>query len=395
MATSPQTASGKTLTTPPLSADPGRYLFINLQNAEPNLSLPSKTTGNDFNKYFLLSEPLLGTRYWSNNDSISLSGNNLGLGTGAPNEKLTVIGNISATGTIYGLVDGITPALSAAGPETSVQFNSGGRLNGVAGFLYNAAITGVQVGGIQCLNANAFYSSILGGQCNRVTSFYSGVTFGRNNSATDVYSYIGGGGFNLADGQYSGVSSGFCNTALNNYGFVGGGQQNCILGVNSVIAGGVLNISNSDQSFIGSGQGNCTCATYGVVGGGLNNCAGGLNSFIGSGLNNRTAGSYSTVTGGLNNCIVCNCGGILGGTTNLVQHPNSFIVGSNLATAATCHTFVNNLSSPGAICAGNIVTNNITIENGTISQTATATNVFLSFSVGGSALALPLFRLAY
>jgi hypothetical protein len=394
MATSPQTASGKTLTTPPLSADAGRYLFLNLQNAEPNLSLPSKTTGNDFNKYFLLSEPLLGARSWSNNDSISLSGNNLGLGTGTPNEKLTVVGNISATGTIFGLVDGITPSLSAAGSETMVQFNSGGRLQGLPGFTFLYTITSANIGN-NIIGNNAFFSSALGGCANRITQFYSGITSGRANSATDIYAYVGGGAFNHADGQYSAVVGGTLNLVCNNYGFIGAGQQNRSNGVNSAVVGGVLNISDSDQSFIGSGQGNCTCATYAAIGGGLANCIGGLNSFIGSGLNNRTSGSYTSIVGGQNNCITCNNGGILGGTANLVQHCTSFIVGSNLTTRADCHTFVNNLSAPGAVCAGNIVTNNITIENGTISPTATATNVFLSFSVGGSALALPLFRLAY
>jgi hypothetical protein len=393
MGYTPQTAAEKTLTTVPVSADPGRYKFLNLQNAEPNLYLPVKTTGNDFNKYFLLSEPVSGTRYWSTSANLSLSGNNLGLGTDEPNEKLTVVGNLSVTGLIYGLVEGITPALSAAGSDTMVQFNSGGRLQGLAGFTYLYTISALNVGSGNLLGGTSFYSSVLGGQNNRVNAFYSGITSGRANSATDIYSFIGGGSINCADGQYSAVVGGSQNTAFNNYSIVGGGQQNCVLGVNSVVGGGIANISNSDQSFIGSGQGNCTCATYGVVGGGLNNCVGGINSIVGSGLNNRTIGTYSIIGGGLNNCITCNCGGILGGTTNCVAHVNSFIVGSNLITRADCHTFVNNLSTPGAVCAGTVAADNIVIQQGTIAPTATATNVFLSITIGGSALALPLFRL--
>lgn len=393
MGYTPQTAAEKTLTNPPVSANPGRYLFINLQNAEPNLYLPTKTGSNDLNKYFLLSEPVSGTRYWSSSANISLSGDNVGIGTEDPNEKLTVVGNLSVTGNIYGLVDGITPALSAAGSDTMVQFNSGGRLQGLPGFTFLYTLTSLNVGGNNIVGNTAFYSSILGGQTNRVCAFYSGVTSGRANSATDIYSFIGGGSLNCADGQYSAVIGGSQNTAFNNYSIVGGGQQNCVLGVNSFIGGGIANISNSDQSFIGSGQGNCTCATYGVIGGGLNNCTGGINSFVGSGLNNRTLGTYSVIGGGLNNCIVSNCGGIVGGTTNCVAHVNSFIVGSNLITRADCHTFVNNLSTPGAVCAGVIAADNLVIQQGTIAQSATATNVFLSLSIGGSALALPLFRL--
>ena len=101
--TYPQTATGRVPTNPPLSADPGRYEFLNLPNAEPNLSLPVKT-GNDQAKYVLLSDPLIGTRTWSTSATIALSGDRVGIGTDLPNEKLTVVGNISATGLVYGQI---------------------------------------------------------------------------------------------------------------------------------------------------------------------------------------------------------------------------------------------------------------------------------------------------
>jgi len=280
--TYPQTASGRVPTNPPLSADPGRYEFINLPNAEPNLSLPVKT-GNDQAKYFLLSDPLVGTRTWSTSATIALSGDRVGIGTDLPNEKLTVVGNISATGNIYGtIVDPVVPA--AAGSSTQIQFNSGGQIFANAGLAYNPAL-----------------SSLIVGNNNTVTGQQATIAGGSSNTSDSDSSFIGAGNQNENDGAVGG--------------FIGAGANNYIAGDYAFIGGGILNeIYN----------------TYGVIAGGTSNINRGYASFIGSGQNNViNAGTFYN--------------GILGGRNNVLAHDDSFILGSNIATTSANYTYVENL----------------------------------------------------
>ncbi len=71
----PQLISDRVPVTPPLSADPSRYEFLNLRNAEPNLGVPlSATTGAN---YIPISDEN-GVRGFTSNESLVLSGNNVG-----------------------------------------------------------------------------------------------------------------------------------------------------------------------------------------------------------------------------------------------------------------------------------------------------------------------------
>lgn len=280
--TYPQTATGRVPTNPPLSADSGRYQFLNLPNAEPNLSLPVKT-GNDQAKYFLLSDPLVGTRTWSTSANIALSGDRVGIGTDIPNQKLTVVGNISATGNIYGtIVDPVVP--SAAGSSTQIQFNSGGQIFANAGLAYNPSL-----------------SSLIVGNNNSVTGQQSTIGGGSSNTSSADSSFIGAGNQNQNDGSVGG--------------FIGAGANNYIAGDYAFLGGGILNeIYNS----------------YGVIGGGTSNINRGYAAIIGSGQNNTIgAGSFYN--------------GILGGRNNSLSHNDSFILGSNITSVSSNFTYVENL----------------------------------------------------
>lgn len=57
--------SERTRVVPPLSADPLRYRYLNLQNAEPNLGVPPSTTKTSFGDYILTSN-LTGGREFKN-----------------------------------------------------------------------------------------------------------------------------------------------------------------------------------------------------------------------------------------------------------------------------------------------------------------------------------------
>jgi hypothetical protein len=280
MAPNVQTILGRVTTNPPVSADPVRYRFLSLPNAEPNLYLPAKT-GPDSSKYFLLSNPLTGERFWSNN-ILAVNGNKIGIGTELPSEILSVVGNISATGNIYGNV--VTPIVpSAAGLDTYVQFNSGGLLGADAGFVYKTNTRALQVG------------------------------FGSNTSGTQAS-----------------IAGGFNNTAAGNFSFIGSGDTNNNSSVAGVIGGGKGNLNTGDYSFIGGGRENETNDIYSAVAGGYSNEASGLGTFIGG-------GEFNTIAAGTSD------GAILGGLGNTVNHNNSFILGSGITSTSANYTYVENL----------------------------------------------------
>ena len=284
--TYPQTASGRVLTNPPLSADTGRYEFLNLPNAEPNLSLPSYTGSNALVKYFLLSNPIDGTRFWSSSATIALSGDKIGLGTDRPNEKLTVVGNISATGTIYGTIfSPVVPA--AAGSNDFVQFNGNGSLSADPGFVYKSTLSALQIG--------------------------------VNNSTT---------------GQKSSILGGTSNTVTSQLAVVAGGDQNTVSGTGSIIGAGASNDITSDYSVVVGGRTNNVSNTFSIVVGGESN---------------NVAGYAASVVGGQNNTIQggADLGAILGGENNVIQHDNVFILGSNKTSVSANFTYTNNLDVGG------------------------------------------------
>ena len=281
--TYPQTASGRVLTSPPLSADTGRYEFLNLPNAEPNLSLPIKT-GNANAKSFLLSEPLVGTRFWSTSAQISEYNNNIGIGTNLPNEKLTVVGNISASGNIYGsIISPVVPA--AAGSNTQVQFNSGGQLGANAGFAYNSTLSALVVGS----------GNIISGQ-------FSTIAGGNSNTSNGQSSFIGSGNLNQVDRSTNG--------------FIGAGANNYISGDYAFIGGGILNEIYNTYSSIAGGNSNINRGYACIIGGGQNNVI-------------NTGTFYN---------------GILGGRNNNLGHTDSFIIGSNINSLSANYTYVENLN---------------------------------------------------
>jgi hypothetical protein len=282
MPTQPETISGRIRTNPPLSADPGRYQFLDLPNAEPNLSLPVKTSSEGV-KSFLLSDALLGTRYWSTSAQISLSGNNIGIGTDKPNvQGLTVKGSISASDFIFGtFFDPVIPA--AAGSPQQVQFNQAGFLGADRGFIYQRSLSSLVVGD--------------------------------DNTSTGDQSSIAGGTGNASSGNSS---------------FIGGGNNNSTSGAANAIVTGELNSASGDYTFVGGGRNNTAENTYAVTTGGDDNDNEGYGAFIGSGQNN-------TIQSGTQ------FNGIIGGQNNVVNHNNSFVLGSNLTTLSADTTYVENI----------------------------------------------------
>jgi hypothetical protein len=93
------------------------------------------------------------------------------------------------------------------------------------------------------------------------------------------------------------------------------------------------------------GTGNAAGGNYATVAGGTLNNAAANYSFIGAGSGNTTTGPYSFIAGGSLNTDNGNC--------------SVFILGNNISAPTVNTTYVNNLSTPGSVCA-NIINVNYT-----------------------------------
>jgi hypothetical protein len=305
---------------------------------------------------------------------------NMGIATTTPNVRLTVNGAISSNSYIYGdatnltglpsstqfpytsgsAVTNIVPVKGSnlvSGTLSGYSNVGGGTLNIISGNCstitggYSSCISSdfssINGGNINCISGN--YSNIAGGRYNLVSGSVSNIAGGCNNTVTGNYSNIDGGNKNIACGDfavvsggsinralsaYSMVAGGYCNTALSGS-FVGGGYCNTASGEYSTIVGGFKNNANGGCSFIGGGR--CNNANNGVIIGGINNSSTNSASVIVGGCCNVSSGSaFTFVAGGSGNH---NKGNI-----------NVVLLGSNLSASQANFTYVNNLSSQGAVC---------------------------------------------
>ena len=140
-------------------------------------------------------------------------------------------------------------------------------------------------------------SAIVAGCCN---------TIGADTGAISCGNIIGGGRSHCISGGVliSGIFSGVANNVCANCSVIAGGSSNKIC------------CSKSCASAIVGGQQNCV----------INNCF----SFIGGGCGNMICGTSVRASA------------ILGGTSNKLCHSNSYIIGSNITSSASCYTFMNN-----------------------------------------------------
>jgi hypothetical protein len=111
----------------------------------------------------------------------------------------------------------------------------------------------------------------------------------------------------------------------------------------------VLNLSLSGA--IPQYGNNTITQNYANVLGGLNNDVSGGGSTTVNGEDNDIAGDYAFIGSGVKNKITASgdYSAILGGRNNLINHQNSFTIGSNLSSHAENFTYVNNLSAAGKI----------------------------------------------
>ncbi|MFH0981032.1 MAG: hypothetical protein V2A79_05785 [Planctomycetota bacterium] len=275
-------------------------------------------------------------------------GGNVGVGTNAPTDPLTVNGVVRSLAGGFKFPDGTTQTTAAAG-STGWSLTGNAGTNPTTNFLgttdnqaleirvNNARTLRIEpnatspniLGGHpnNTVTAGAYGATIAGGGAaagtNRVTDRYGTVGGGYNNQAGDgagtqsdrMYATVAGGQSNTASGSNASVGGGVGNTASGSNSTVAGGDANSANGLRATIGGGWANAAGQD-AFIGGGAANQATGTYAnIVGGEMNN-ASALHATIGGGYWSEATGEYSTVSGGRSNDVTDDYGAVGGGRSN-------------------------------------------------------------------------------
>jgi hypothetical protein len=307
----------KSLSDPNINTNAYVNGFIDIHSVEPSLGLPSINTYTVPNHVYYFPAITIDSFYRNSrkftnyNNTLTLNNNSIGIGTASPNEKLTIVGNISAKGRIYASEQPYTwyyPG-SSIYPNVTNNHLEGSTFSVIGGGAVNVAY-------------NSYDSVIAGGFGNNANNSRGGVIGGGCiNTSSGNYTTVAGGKYNLASAIGSSVVGGYGNSTLTDASFVGGGYNNTVSGYYgvSVIVGGLRNLIAADSSAILGGDNNVVLSGY---------------SNIIGGNSNTNSGYYST---------------ILGGTSNYNYKDNVFIAGSNITAPESNYTYVNNLSSQGYV----------------------------------------------
>jgi len=298
-----------------------------------------------------------------------VTGGFVGIGCTAPNANLTVNGNISSSSTIWTTIlsaNGINLVNGQANDFKSPSIFIGENLNNsISGFnikydelvdklvvttvfgttpsISSIVITNTSNIGINTPNPNAVLT------INGDISANNRIIAGYNNSASNCSSVLGGCN-NNADGANSFIGGGVTNLSNGTHSVVLGGCINCSPGDSSSVTGGKLNCATGNFSHIGGGCSNVSSGCYAALGGGFDSTASGNYSFVGSGYQNTASGKNTSVVGGKANTASACYSFIAGGNSNTSAYCNTFILGSNLTASSKDYTYVNNISSQGAVC---------------------------------------------
>lgn len=324
-------------TLPPEDGANGQYLATNGTGAV-NWTSPSGGVGWSESGNYVYTTTL--------NDSV-------GIGTSTPNEKLDVVGNIYASGTIASgssiIINGTTNEITSI--SGAISFDND-----------NLTTAGKVTFGPG--NTNSGADAFVAGSGNTASGANSTVSGGENNTASGPNSVVGGGEDNVAGNYHTTVSGGIQNTITGGSPFqstIGGGAGNNITGGNSVIGGGYQNTIAGSQAVIGGGMFNGASGNYGVIGGGENNRARGIYSTvsggggsadtdsnsalgdyssIGGGRQNTASGLYSTIAGGRGNQATGTYTTVGGGYVNVVTDQRSTIAGGYQNTISGDHSTI-------------------------------------------------------
>jgi hypothetical protein len=285
----------------------------------------------------------------------SLSGSNsfiLGSNITANISGFTLTNNISSTGIIYSSA-GNSNQWSAV--NTSVSTNSANWQNSYTTVSNNSAgwttvannsaswnsgyigFTSLTANSANWQNGYIGFTSLTANSANWQNGYIGFTTLTANSgtwlttgSASSLYIKLTAGPLILTGTSNNsiipnkGINS---NTASNNYSGILGGHRNTVTnsGYSNIIGGISATINGGNYASVVGGFANTITSPYASVVGGKCNTASGNYSFIAAGQNN-----------------------------NSLNQANTFILGSGLSATTANYTYVNNISSQGAVCAVNI-----------------------------------------
>ncbi len=273
---------------------------------------------------------LVGDGGWSDGGAevyLTTSSDSVGIGTASPGEKLDVVGNIHASGTITSgntiTIDGTTNEITSTSGTISFA-NNNLVTTGKASFGWNNDYSGSGVfvaGGANTASGDS--SAIGGGNSNTADDFYTTVAGGLHNYAGAAGANVGGGTFNRAWGIYStvgggGGAPGDSNSASGWYAVISGGRQNIASSTGTVVAGGLANQATGARATVGGGYTNVANGGRATISGGYENTASGDYSSIAGGRSIDIGGSYSATGGGYLNQVDGAYSAVMGGREDTI-----------------------------------------------------------------------------
>jgi hypothetical protein len=385
-----------------------RYNFLNIKSAEPSLGIPVSSRYALQNQvyYFPIitnASTYIDSRRFSNsNNTLVYFNDNIGIGSQFPEEKLTVVGNISGTQNIVIGENNFSNSssssiLAGAGNCVLSEYSTigGGQSNSICA---DSSYSYIGAGFLNQINAPS--GLISGGTQNIICGNSSSIGGGGHNTICAAGSNINGGNYNLIESSAdnSSITGGSNNTVSGYASIINGGFNSCNTGDFSTVSGGYKNLTESGFGSVVGGYCNTASGYYGsfVSGGGCNKTQSNSNSILGGycntasgdysvilgGCQNNTMYSYANILGGLNNKNFGYTSSILGGQNNQLSANNSFILGSNIVVPAgfVDTTFVENLSVLRDITSDINITGNVKIQKnllvyGSISALSGLTNI--------------------
>jgi len=265
------------------------------------------------------------------NAETSSSGGKVGINTLTPNETLTVVGNISATGEIFGHFNGQITQFIDELSANNIHANNIYTNNIYANNLPYELID--ETSSIQTIRgsntASGYYSSITGGVSSTTSGNYNFIGGGCNNNTELNYSIVAGGRNNTANGDEASVLGGSNNVAEGAGSIVGGGTFNFAEGAETTVTGGGNNHAQGAAATIGGGIANNTDGTATTVAGGSTNSAYSSGSTVAGGITNSAYGAITTIAGGQSNSINNSGSTIGGGYYNTINSNLATIGGGN------------------------------------------------------------------
>ena len=266
-----------------------------------------------------------------NTFTVEDTNNRVGIGTNTPNKTLTVVGDVSAEGDLN--IDSDTLFVDASTDKVGINTLIPNKDLTVVG-----DISGTSRVSIGCNNTvtTCVNVAVVGGFKNTANGDNSIIAGGCCSTTGGENSIIAGGQCNITTntGDCAAIVGGSTNTAAGLRSIVGGGFCACASNTDTAVVGGVNNTASGARATIIGGQLNVASNDNSIVGGGNKNTASGDRSLVVGGDENIASGTNSAIVGSISGIANCDNSFIGGGACNTVSNINTAVIGGLSGTAS-------------------------------------------------------------